>query len=45
MRYASAAAFAQALGERLKRQAEGEGVDIERLRKRVAFEQFRRTAA
>lgn len=40
MRYASAEAFAQALGERLKRQAESEGVDIERLRKRVAFERY-----
>ncbi len=40
MRYASAEAFAQALGERLKRQAAGEGMDIERLRKRVAFERY-----
>ena len=40
MRYASAEAFAQALGERLKRQAESEGVDTERLRKRVAFERY-----
>jgi len=40
LRYASAEAFAQALGERLKRQAEGEGVEIERLRKRVAFERY-----
>jgi hypothetical protein len=40
LRYATAEAFAQALGERLKRQAEGEGVDIEVLRKRVAFERY-----
>lgn len=40
MRYAGAEAFVQSLGERLKRQAENEGVDIERLRKRVAFERY-----
>lgn len=40
MRYATPRAFARALSDRLKRQAAEEGVDLDRLRKRVAFERF-----
>lgn len=40
MRYATPQAFARALSDRLKRQAAAEGVDLDRLRKRVAFERF-----
>jgi hypothetical protein len=38
MRYASAAAFRQALEERFKNEAAATGLGLERLRKRVAFE-------
>ncbi len=40
MNYATAQAFERALSDRLKRQAAEEGVDLDRLRKRVAFERF-----
>lgn len=40
MRYDSSRAFARALSDRLKRQATEEGVNLDRLRKRVAFERF-----
>lgn len=40
MRYATPRGFARALSDRLKRQSAEEGVDLDRLRKRVAFEQF-----
>lgn len=40
MRYATPRAFARALSDRLKRQAAKAGVDLDRLRKRVAFERF-----
>lgn len=40
MRYATPRAFERALSDRLKRQAAEEGVDLDRLRKRVAFERF-----
>jgi hypothetical protein len=40
VRYATPRAFARALSDRLKRQAAEEGVDLDRLRKRVAFERF-----
>jgi hypothetical protein len=42
MKYATAAAFRQALDHRLKTEAESTGVAISRLRKRVAFELFLR---
>jgi Nucleotidyl transferase AbiEii toxin, Type IV TA system len=42
MRYATAAAFRQALEDRLKTEAAQTGVSIARLRKRVAFELFLR---
>lgn len=42
MRYATAAAFRQALDQRLKNEAESTGVALMRLRKRVAFELFLR---
>jgi hypothetical protein len=38
MRYATAAAFRQALEDRLKAEASKTGLGIARLRKRVAFE-------
>ena len=40
MRYKTPRAFERALSDRLKRQAAEEGVDLDRLRKRVAFERF-----
>lgn len=40
MRYATPRAFERALSDRLKRQAAEEGVDLDRLRKRVAFERL-----
>jgi predicted nucleotidyltransferase component of viral defense system len=40
LKYSSASAFAQALSERLKRQALEEGIDPGRLRKQVAFERY-----
>lgn len=40
MKYATPQAFERALSDRLKRQAAEEGVDLDRLRKRVAFERF-----
>ena len=40
MKYATAQAFERALSDRLKRQAAEEGLDLDRLRKRVAFERF-----
>jgi hypothetical protein len=40
MRYETPQAFERALSDRLKRQAAEEGVDLDRLRKRVAFERF-----
>lgn len=40
MRYATPRAFERALSDRLKRQAAEEGMDLDRLRKRVAFERF-----
>jgi hypothetical protein len=40
VRYATPQAFERALSDRLKRQAAEEGVDLDRLRKRVAFERF-----
>lgn len=40
VRYATPQAFERALSDRLKRQAVEEGVDLDRLRKRVAFERF-----
>lgn len=40
MRYATPQAFERALSDRLKRQAAEEGADLDRLRKRVAFERF-----
>src|SRR5579863_224063 len=42
MRYATAAAFRQALDDRLKTEAAETGVALQRLRKRVAFELFLR---
>jgi hypothetical protein len=42
MRYATSAAFRQALDDRLKREAAMSGLAIARLRKRVAFELFLR---
>ncbi|KAA0269801.1 MAG: nucleotidyl transferase AbiEii/AbiGii toxin family protein [Acidobacteria bacterium] len=42
MRYATAAAFRQALHQRLKNEAEGRGLSLVRLRKRAAFELFLR---
>lgn len=42
MRYTSAAAFRQALEERLKNEATSSGLGLPRLRKRVAFELFLR---
>lgn len=42
MKYATAAAFRQALDARLKAEATGSGLAIARLRKRVAFELFLR---
>ena len=38
MKYATAAAFRQALDDRLKSEAESTGIGVSRLRKRVAFE-------
>jgi predicted nucleotidyltransferase component of viral defense system len=40
VRYATPRDFARALSDQLKRQAAEEGVDLDRLRKRVAFERF-----
>ncbi len=40
MKYATPQAFERALSDRLKHQASEEGVDLDRLRKRVAFERF-----
>lgn len=40
MTYKTAAAFRQALVDRLKQQAKLEGVDLDRLQKRLAFERF-----
>jgi len=40
VRYATPQAFARALSDRLKHQATEEGADIDRLRKRIAFERF-----
>lgn len=40
MRYETPQAFERALSDRLGRQAAEEGVDLDRLRKRVAFERF-----
>jgi hypothetical protein len=40
VKYATPQAFERALSDRLKRQAAEEGVDLDRLRKRVAFERF-----
>lgn len=40
MRYETPQAFERALSDHLKRQAAEEGVDLDRLRKRVAFERF-----
>lgn len=40
MRYATPQAFERALSDRLKRQAAEEGVELDRLRKQVAFERF-----
>lgn len=42
MKYATAAAFRQALDDRLKTEAIKTGLGIARLRKRVAFELFLR---
>ena len=42
MKYTSAAAFRQALEERLKNEAASTGLGLPRLRKRVAFELFLR---
>ncbi|HEY5344063.1 MAG TPA: hypothetical protein VIJ66_10470 [Solirubrobacteraceae bacterium] len=42
MKYTSAAAFRQALEERLKNEAASTGLGLARLRKRVAFELFLR---
>lgn len=42
MRYATAAAFRQALDDRLTTEASSSGLGIARLRKRVAFELFLR---
>src|ERR1035441_5419613 len=42
MKYANAAAFRQALDQRLKNEAERTGLTLARLRKRVAFELFLR---
>jgi hypothetical protein len=42
MRYATAAAFRQALDDRLKAEAANTGLGLTRLRKRVAFELFLR---
>lgn len=42
MKYATAAAFRQALDDRLKAQSEHTGLALARLRKRVAFELFLR---
>lgn len=42
MRYATAAAFRQALDDRIKAEAEKTGLGVARLRKRVAFELFLR---
>lgn len=38
--YATPAAFRQALGIRLRRQAEDEGVDLMRFRRQVAFDRL-----
>lgn len=40
MKYATPQAFERALSDRLKRQATEESVELDRLRKRVAFERF-----
>ena len=40
VRYETPRAFERALSDRLKRQAAEESVDLDRLRKRVAFERF-----
>ena len=40
MRYETPQAFERALSDRLKRRAAQEGVDLDRLRKRGAFERF-----
>lgn len=40
MKYTTPQAFERALSDRLKRQAAEVGVDLDRLRKRVAFERF-----
>jgi hypothetical protein len=40
VKYTTRQAFECALSDRLKRQAAEEGVDLDRLRKRVAFERF-----
>ena len=40
MKYATPQAFERALSDRLKRQAAEQGVELDRLRKRVAFERF-----
>lgn len=42
MKYTSASAFRQALEQRLKNEAASTGIGLPRLRKRVAFELFRR---
>ena len=40
MKYATPQAFERALSDRLKRQSAEEGIDLDRLRKRIAFERF-----
>ena len=40
MKYATAAAFRQALLARLKQQAEAQGVAVDRMRKRIVFERL-----
>jgi len=40
VKYATPQAFERALSDRLKRQAAEQGVELDRLRKRVAFERF-----
>ena len=40
MKYATPQAFERAFSDRLKRQAAEEGVELDRLRKRVAFDRF-----
>lgn len=40
MKYATAAAFRQALLARLKQQAEAQGVSVDRLLKRIVFERL-----